>query len=117
MRCVSWDEFLASSEQYLEEAIRCGMPIYVRRAGDIECFQALVAADAVILVDDEIALVHRRGFGDHARSFPPLARTRKAVAENVLLRDECELVGFEAVFDRQHRERVRALRQRRSVTP
>ena len=35
MRCVSWEEFLASSESFLDEALRCGTPIYVRREGTI----------------------------------------------------------------------------------
>jgi len=35
MRCVSWDDFHASSERLLEEALRCGMPLYVRRGGEI----------------------------------------------------------------------------------
>jgi hypothetical protein len=47
MRCVSWDDFLASSEAILDEALRCGRPIYVRRRGSIVVeIQPVVHADA-----------------------------------------------------------------------
>ncbi|WP_373047654.1 hypothetical protein [Vulgatibacter sp.] len=35
MRCVTWEEFLSAGESILDEALRCGTPIYVRRHGEI----------------------------------------------------------------------------------
>jgi hypothetical protein len=71
----------------------------------------------MVLVDDQVALAHGRSFRDDAGGLSPLARARKAVAQNVLLGNKRELLGFETVLDRQHRQRVRAARQRRGVTP
>jgi len=48
MRCVSWDEFHDSSEAILEEALRCGTPIYVKRGRSIvlEIMPAALADEA-----------------------------------------------------------------------
>ena len=61
MRCVSWDEFLTSSEGILSEALRCGTPIYVRRQGEIvlEIMPASIADEAEeggVTVDDRAAV-------------------------------------------------------------
>ena len=57
----------------------------VRCACDFERLQALVAADTVILVHNEIAGRHRRRFGDYRRRLAALTRPREAITENVLL--------------------------------
>ena len=64
----------------------------VRRAGDVDRLQRLVAADAVIGMDDEIARRQVGRLGDELVEVAPAARRpRQPVAEDVLLaeQDEC----------------------------
>ena len=68
----------------------------VRRALDVQGLQALVAADAVVDVDDEVARGQRRGLGQEVRRPPALARPRQPVAQDVGLGDDRQVVGLEA---------------------
>jgi hypothetical protein len=83
----------------------------------VERLQAFVAADTVILVDDEVALRERSGLSEHGGGFAAFAWTREAIAQNVLLGYEGERVGLEAVLQRQHGESVSAFGQLRDFTP
>src|SRR5208283_4661996 len=84
----------------------------MRRAGDIDRLQSLVAADAVIGMDDEIARRQVVYLGDELVEIAPPARDpRQAVAEDVLLAEQHELPGREALLDRQYREPDRRGRQ------
>ena len=84
----------------------------MRRAGDVDRLQRLVAADAVIGVHDEIAgrqVVH---LGDELVEVAAAARDpRQPVAEDVLLAEQQHAVGGEALFERQDREADRPGRQ------
>ena len=61
----------------------------MRRAGDVDRLQRLVAADAVIVMDDEIARCQRRRLGDELVEAAPAARSaREPVAEDVLLAEQ-----------------------------
>ena len=101
----------------------------MRRAGDVDRLQRLVAADAVIGMDDEIARRQRRRLGDELVEAAAAARrAREPVAEDVLLAEQHQVVGREALLERQHGEPDRRARQasraprpsatrRRSETP
>src|SRR5207248_5707742 len=84
----------------------------MRRAGNVDRLQCLVAADAVIVMDDEIARRQRRRLGDElVEAAPPARRAREPVAEDVLLAEQHEIVGREALLDRQYGEPDRRARQ------
>ena len=69
-----------------------------------------VLADAVVQVDHEVAAVERRELGEEGvRILAPLAPADQAVAEQVLLGDQLELVVGEAGVERQHHRHRRAL--------
>ncbi len=89
----------------------------MRRLLDLQRAKALVAADAVIQVNHQIARRQGRGLGQEVRR-PPLAlRPRQAVAQNVGLRDDGQVVGHEAVLDRQHRAQIDPLGRHLHVVP
>src|ERR1051325_9228545 len=86
----------------------------MRRAGDIDRLQRLVAADAMLRMNDEIAGGERPRLGDEILEITPAARrARETVAENVLLAEQSETVGREALFERQDREPDRRMGQAR----
>ena len=81
----------------------------VRRARRLDRLQADETADAVVDVHDEIARRQRRGLGEHILRAPlPPALPHQPIAENVLLADDGEIGGLEAMLERDHRERQRA---------
>ena len=83
----------------------------VRRLADRDLGQPFVAADAVIDMDDEIAGV---SVASSARKASALLRRLRAadqpVAEHVLLGEQRDSGVGEAVIERQHQQRRRALR-------
>ena len=81
----------------------------MRRARRLDRLQADEAPDAVIDMHDQIARRQRGGFGQHILGAPlVLALAHQAVAENVLLADDREVVGLETLLQRDHRQRQRA---------
>ena len=77
----------------------------MRRAGGLDRLQAVEAADAVVDVDDEIALGEAGDVGQEiGRPARAPVRTHEPVAEHVLLADDRELVGLEALSMPQHGE-------------
>src|SRR3546814_1487000 len=61
----------------------------VRRAPGHHRLQPIIAADAVLDMDHQVALAEGRGFGNELLRAPALApRPRAPVAENLLLADE-----------------------------
>ena len=84
----------------------------VRGAGGLDGLQADEAADAVVGMDDDIAMRQRSGLGDEiGGALLALGAPHQAVAQNVLLRDDDERVGLEAGLQRQHGESRLARRQ------
>ena len=83
----------------------------MRRASDFERLQALIAADAVVLVHDKIARRHRRRFRNNRRRLASFARPCEAIAENVLLREKRNRLSLEAMLQRQYRQRIGAARE------
>ena len=74
----------------------------VRRGADGERLEAGIAADAIILVDDEVAVGDFGGFGDELVGAPAAARRAgDALAEQVLLADQGEILGDDAALDAQ----------------
>ena len=72
----------------------------MRGRADAKGFEAVIAADAVILVDDEVAFGDFGGFGDElVGTFPAPRGAADTLAEQILLRDEAELGGDEAAFE------------------
>ena len=72
----------------------------MRGAGDVQRVQAVVAADAVFLVDDEVALGDFGCLGDElVGAHAAAGRAADALAEQVLLADQGEFVGDEAAFN------------------
>src|SRR6185312_1900845 len=66
----------------------------VRRAADVERFKPVIAPDAVIDMDDEIAGLKGGNLGDEiVVSRAPPHRTRKPLAQYVLFREERDPVG------------------------
>ena len=64
----------------------------MRRAADLEGHEAVVAADAVVVVDHEIALGERCDLGDELVGATPAAgRPRQPVAKNVGLGEHAML--------------------------
>src|SRR5260370_5394212 len=72
----------------------------MRCAGDLERDEPVIAADAVLGMDDEIARLERRDFGDELVEIgAPLGRARQAVAQDVLLGEEHRVVEDIAMLD------------------
>ncbi len=88
----------------------------VRRLLDRNLGQPLVAADAVIGVDDEVARRQRRELGEEGvGALAALAPAHQPVAEHVLLGKHSDVGAGEAVIERDDRERGRRRGQR--LTP
>ena len=78
----------------------------VRRAGDVQRRQPVVAADTVFLVHDEVALGDLGSLGDElVGALAPARRTGDALAQQILLRHNREAVGDEAALDPKHHQR------------
>ncbi len=73
----------------------------VRCAVDLKRLQAVIAADTVFDMDDQIARRQRRRFGQEVLGPPAFARPRQAVAEDVGLGNDRHAFGFETVVKRQ----------------
>ena len=70
----------------------------VWRAGHVKRLQPFVAPDAVFRMDDKVADVEVRYLGQKGVGVArPLAAADQAVAQNILLRDNGEIAGGEAV--------------------
>ena len=90
----------------------------MRRAVDVERGQALVAADAVLDVDHEVAFVERRDLGQEVLRAAPLARRPgDALAEDVLLGDEAGLGRGETGLDLECDQTRGRARQRPRLGP
>src|SRR5262249_4987079 len=71
----------------------------MRRTGDVQRLQPIVAADAVFLVHDEIALGDLRRFRNELVSaFAAARRPADALAQQILLTDKYYTVRNEAAF-------------------
>ena len=71
----------------------------VRRRADAEGLQAVVAADAVFLVDDQVALGNLGRLGDElVGALAAAGRAADALAQQVLLADEAGLAADEAAL-------------------
>ncbi len=80
----------------------------MRRAADGERDEPVIAADAVILVHDQIAFGDFRGLGDElVRALAPARRAGDALAEQVLLADDRDVLGDEAAFEAERDEHGR----------
>ena len=81
----------------------------VRRAGDGQRRQPVVAADAVFLVHHQIALGDLGRLGDELiGALAPARRAADALAQQVLLADQGKLIGDEAALHAQRDQRDRA---------
>ena len=77
----------------------------MRRARRLDGLEADEAADAVVDMDDEIALGERGDVGEEIGGAALGVRAHQTVAENVLLADQRERLGLEAGFEAEHGER------------
>ena len=85
----------------------------MRRAADLDGLQSDKAPDAVLDMDDEIASRQTRDLGDEVVELAArLARPHQAVAQNVLLGDDGEFVGFETALHADHRQHGLVARRR-----
>ena len=83
----------------------------MRRAGHAQRGQTVVAADAVFLVDDQIAFGDFGGFGDELiGALSAARRARNALAQQILLAHQRDALGHETAFDAQHDQGYRASR-------
>ena len=74
----------------------------MRRPGNLDRLQRLVAADAVLGMDDEIAGLKARRFGDEfVETAPPARCPRQPVAKDVLLAEQHQRCVRKALFERQ----------------
>ena len=98
-----------------EQAVVAGiehLQAIVRRAGDTDRLQRLVAADAVLGMDDEVARREARRLGDEiVEVAAPARRARQPVAEDVLLAEQHQRLGGKALFERQDGEPDRGFGQ------
>src|SRR6202048_4346487 len=77
----------------------------MRRAGTVDRLQCLIAAEAVIGMDDEIARRQVVHLGDElVEVAAPPRGPRQPVAEDVLLAEQHYFPGREALLDGQYRE-------------
>ena len=74
----------------------------MRRALHVQRLEALVAADAVVDVHDQVARRQGAGLGQEVGGAALLARPRQPVAEDVGLGDDHQIVGLEPGLQRQH---------------
>ena len=78
----------------------------VRRLLDVQRLQALVPPDAVIQVHDQIAGRQRRSLRQEVGRPTLLARPRQPISQNIGLGDHRDVVGDEAMLDRQHAPQI-----------
>ena len=74
----------------------------VRRARRLDGAEAVEAADAVVDMDDEVALGEAGRLGDEVGGAALLLRPDEAVAEDVLLADDGDVAGLEAGLEAEH---------------
>ena len=80
----------------------------VRRTGDGQRLQPVIAADAVFLVHHQVALGDLRRFGDElVGALAAARRAADALAQQVLLAHQRQLVGDKAALDPQRDQRHR----------
>jgi hypothetical protein len=89
----------------------------VRGVLDLQRLQPLVAADAVIEVDDQIAGRQGRGLGEEVGRAALALGPRQPVAQHVGLGDDRETVRGEAVLHRQDGAQIQVLRRRLDIGP
>ena len=83
----------------------------MRRPGRLDRLQADEAADAVVDMDDDIALVEARRLGDEIGGALLAATAHQTVAQDVLLADDGEIGRLEAGLDAQNRRHDEILRR------
>ena len=74
----------------------------MRRVLNVEGLQAFITADAVLDMDNQVAWRQGRGLGQEVGRPTALAWPRQAVAQDVGLGDDRQLVGLESGLQRQH---------------
>ena len=90
----------------------------VRRALHLDGAKALEAADAVVDVDHVVARSERGEFGDDIRRLAgPAGAAHHAVAQNVLLGNDGDVVRLEAFFEGQHHDVDQRGRTARHISP
>ena len=101
-------EILDGDEQFVATGI-FHRDAVVRALADRDRGQPLIAADAVIHMDDQIARRQRRQFGqERVRRFLALAPPDETIAEHVLFGQDRDARCGEAVVERQDDERDRS---------
>src|SRR5262249_41683610 len=77
----------------------------VRRAADLERDEPVIASDAVVDMDDEIALGEVGQFGQElVRPLALLCRPRQAIADDVGFGDDGDVAAFEPGVERQRHQ-------------
>ncbi len=90
----------------------------MRRAADIERREPVIAADAVLGMNDNIARLQGRDLGDELIVIGAAPRRpRQALAKHVLLGDQHRVLEAETMLDREHREAERIRRQATEIIP
>ena len=90
----------------------------MRRAAGLDGHQALEAPDAVIDMHDQIAFIERRRLGDEILgAHAALGGADEALAQDVLLADQCEILGLEAALQPEHGQRDAVARDRVDLAP
>ena len=89
----------------------------MRRAVDIDCLEALEPANAMLYMHHMVAHRKAAGFGEEIiRPFATLA-AHHAVAQNILLADHGQRVGFKAFIEPEIGNGAHASRQCRYICP
>ena len=84
----------------LLEAVVDQAQAVVRSGSDAQCFEPVVASDAVFLMDDQVALGDLGGFGDElVGALAAARRAADSLAEQILLPDDGDVAGHEAAFE------------------
>ncbi len=90
----------------------------MRRAGDLERDQPVIAADAMLDMDHEVAGLEGRHLVDELVEIgAALGRTRQTVAEDVLLGDQCRVRQRVAMLEAEHGEADAACRPLEKSVP
>src|SRR5262249_52584877 len=103
--------FCAVARQYLDVLdghVELVVPVIdhlqtvMRCAAHIEGFKSFISADAVIHMNDEVAVIEARKFRQETVGLGPLPGwTRHAIAQNVGLGDDSEVAGGETAIQSQ----------------
>ena len=89
----------------------------VRGLLDLQRLQPLIASDAMIQVDHQIAGRQGRGLGQEVGRPPLLLRPGQPVAQHVGLGDDGDSIRLEPVLDRQDAAQIEILRCRLDIGP